>query len=73
MFVLLCVGRNQGTKCSQPKINFLLLKIDTLESSPLIFGREHTYLVRRWQFSRLAGWVKTFAKLQKLCEDSSFT
>jgi hypothetical protein len=34
MFVLLRVGPNLGTKCSQPKINFLLLKIDTLVSSP---------------------------------------
>ena len=86
MFVLLRVGPNLGTKCSQPKINFLFLKIDTLVSSPFelpsvfkkyfvscYLGCEHCAPMIRFTTQSgpagLAGWVKTFAKLQKLCGD----
>jgi hypothetical protein len=74
MFVLLRVGPNLGTKCSQPKINFLFLKIDTLVSSPFelpnvfkkivscYLGCEHCAPMIRFTTQSgpagLAGWAK---------------
>jgi hypothetical protein len=40
MFVLLRVGPNLGTKCSQPKINFLLLKQADRGFAAYVFRQE---------------------------------